>query len=279
MGPHRGDMCHLRISSPVTLRGSTLRVATGRSVIGRAPGSHVRIDSPDVSRTHAAIDHRAGLTTIEDLGSTHGTIVNGVPVPVHEARPVHHGDQVRFGSVVAVFEDLGSVGPPTGALILPPEPAARYDIGDQHAGTINNVARDQYIYEQRESFLREIAASRTRARRLIVVGLALFLAGFVAQAIVAYQFSTEWQEMWNGLGSDPAAGPEDLPTLALPVAVLSSLVAGLGLILMVVGLVLHVIATARRRRVATTFPTTGTGAPRDLQHRQPARRHHQQRRP
>jgi hypothetical protein len=253
--------CHLRIEAPAALRGSILWVTAGRSVVGRAPRSQVLIDSPDVSRTHAAIDHRPGATTIEDLGSTHGTALNGVAV--HGPRAVRHGDQLRFGSVVAVFEDRDTAGPSTQAYLppvppapsVPPAPPApapvRYDIGDQRAGTISNVARDQYVY-QRESFLREVAASKTRARRLIVVGALLFVGGFVTMAAVLYQFGVDFSEV---MASDLNASEEpDMPELAFPVAVLATLVSGLGVFLMIVGVVLHVMATARRRRVEPAYP-------------------------
>jgi uncharacterized membrane protein YidH (DUF202 family) len=244
--------CHLRIQAPAAVRGSVLQVTSGRSVVGRAPRSQVRIDSPDVSRTHAAIDHQSGATTIEDLGSTHGTALNGVAV--HGPRAVHHGDQIRFGSVVAVFELRDAAGPSTQTHLpsVPPvPPPVRYDIGDQRAGTINNVARDQYVY-QRESFLREVAASKTRAHRLIVVGALLFVAGFVAMAAVLYQFGVDFGEV---MASDLDASQQpDMPELAFPVAVLATLASGLGAFLMVLGVVLHVMATARRRRVEPAYP-------------------------
>ena len=261
--------CHLRIEAPAALRGSILRVSSGRSVVGREPRSQVFIDCPDVSRTHAAIDHRPGTTTIEDLGSTHGTVLNGVPV--HRPRSVRHGDHICFGSVVAVFEDRDTAGPPTQASYLPPvppapsvppaswmppapppPPAGRYDIRDQQAEIIHNVARDQYHVYQRESFLREVAASKTRAHRLIVVGALLFVGGFVAMAAVLYQFGVGFSEVMQ---SDLNASQQpDMPELAFPVAVLATLVSGLGVFLMILGVVLHVMATARRRRVEPAYP-------------------------
>jgi hypothetical protein len=250
--------CHLRIQAPAALRGSVLPVIAGRSVVGRAPQSQVLIDSPDVSRTHAAIDHQPGATTLEDLGSTHGTALNGVAV--HRPLAVHHGDQLRFGSVVAVFEDRDTASPSTQAYLpsvlpapsVPPAPPpVRYDIGDQRAGTINNVARDQYLY-QRESFLREVAASKTKAHRLIAVGALMFVAGFVAMAAVLYQFGVDFGEV---MASDlDASQQQDVPDLAFPVAVLATLVSGLGVFLMVLGIVLHVMATARRLRVEPAYP-------------------------
>src|SRR5215207_3220400 len=104
--------CQLRITSPAALGGVTLRLDDGRSVVGRSRSSQLQISYGDVSRTHAVIDHREGYTTVEDLGSMHGTAVNGISISqVHE---LHHGDEVRFGSVVAVFEESISPDAPTG---------------------------------------------------------------------------------------------------------------------------------------------------------------------
>jgi DNA transposition AAA+ family ATPase len=53
-------------------------------------------------------------------------------------------------------------------------PNVRYDIGQQHAAAISNVARDQYnvsIRQERESFLRDIAATKTKARILAWLAL------------------------------------------------------------------------------------------------------------
>ena len=49
------------------------------------------------------------------------------------------------------------------------EEGHQFDIGDQEANVINNVARDQHIahvqqiIQERRSFLRDVAATRTKA--------------------------------------------------------------------------------------------------------------------
>jgi hypothetical protein len=103
----------LKVRSPETLRGMVVPIRAGRSVVGRAADAGMRIDHPDVSRTHAAIEHQAGRTIVEDLGSTNGTTVNGIVVD--RPRQLHHGDVLRFGSVAAVFEELRTPNAPTGA--------------------------------------------------------------------------------------------------------------------------------------------------------------------
>lgn len=302
-----GAPSQLRIRLPANLRGMTLQVRDGRSIVGRATASQIHIDHPDVSRAHAAVVHRPGRTTVEDLGSRNGTVVNGNPAD--QPCELHHGDQVRFGSVVTVFEDLagpepatgvfdtaqaaGGSGPGPGAQAPDPGGAPRFDVDEQRAEWISNVGGDQYVMAQRESFLREIAAARTRARRVVLFGFLIFLAGLAGQAWFMLSFSQEWQQAWDSFGQqDLESGSPDMPEVAIGVAVVSALAVMLGILVMLVGLVLHVSATARRRRVddqqrllgprgpwpAAAAPYSDPGGARGFQHRQPAGRRHQQRR-
>jgi predicted component of type VI protein secretion system len=67
------------------------------TTIGRE-GCDITITDPDVSRRHAAIQIMAGELSIEDLGSTNGTFVNGEQIM--ERRTLRGGDEVRIGSTV-----------------------------------------------------------------------------------------------------------------------------------------------------------------------------------
>jgi predicted component of type VI protein secretion system len=67
------------------------------TTIGREDCDITLID-PDVSRRHAAIQIMAGELSIEDLGSTNGTFVNGDQIT--ERRTLRAGDEVRIGSTV-----------------------------------------------------------------------------------------------------------------------------------------------------------------------------------
>jgi hypothetical protein len=93
--------------------GSILRV-TGRTVLGRnpdramaAPGVELAgIEDPDrtVSKTHAALELRAGTLWVEDLGSTNGTSVQTADGRRTEALPGHPvaasvGDTVWLGEL------------------------------------------------------------------------------------------------------------------------------------------------------------------------------------
>ena len=65
------------------------------TVLGRSD-IDVRIDDPDVSRKHVAIELQgAGPHLAKDLGSTNGTLLNGVKLT--EA-PLAPNDSIRMGS-------------------------------------------------------------------------------------------------------------------------------------------------------------------------------------
>ena len=59
---------------------------------------------------------------------------------------------------------------------------------------ISNVGRDQYnahvqqVIQQRDSFMREIASTKTKARWLVWLGLLLFVAGFAMFAAADLNF-------------------------------------------------------------------------------------------
>lgn len=64
---------------------SILPLLDGEHVAGRGDECELMIDAVTVSRRHARITVRAGAATIEDLGSTNGTSVNGVRISTSTA--------------------------------------------------------------------------------------------------------------------------------------------------------------------------------------------------
>src|SRR5262245_51684646 len=50
----------------------------GRILLGSSPACAVRLEDPSVSRRHAALEVEAGALRLFDLGSTNGTLVNGI---------------------------------------------------------------------------------------------------------------------------------------------------------------------------------------------------------
>ena len=80
------------------------RVALGEHVttVGRLPESTISINDNNVSRKHAEIRTSSVAYVVVDLGSTNGTMVNGVRT-VGEQR-LDEGDIVSFGSTHVRFE-------------------------------------------------------------------------------------------------------------------------------------------------------------------------------
>ncbi len=141
-----------------------------------------------------------------------------------------------------------------------PEPV-RYDIGQQHGQVISNVGRDQYnaqvqqVIQRRESFLREIAGTKTKARWLVWLGLLLFVAGFAMFAAADLNFI---KQIASDIGSNsappPPSDPFGKPIFGIPSGLLGWAIAAVGSLMLVIGIVLHIVATSRRRRVERDYP-------------------------
>jgi pSer/pThr/pTyr-binding forkhead associated (FHA) protein len=65
-------------------------------MLGRDPDAAIFLDSPGVSRRHAAIKISAGRATIEDLGSKNGTLVGDQRVV--GVKTLSDGDVIGVGS-------------------------------------------------------------------------------------------------------------------------------------------------------------------------------------
>jgi pSer/pThr/pTyr-binding forkhead associated (FHA) protein len=77
----------------------------GANLIGRDHDCLVRIDSATLSRRHARLIVAGAGTTLEDLGSKNGTLVNGRRVT--EAVALNDNDEVQVGAVTLRYRLLG----------------------------------------------------------------------------------------------------------------------------------------------------------------------------
>jgi DNA-binding winged helix-turn-helix (wHTH) protein len=88
--------------------GQSLLLKDGEHVAGRDPECAVIVDAATVSRRHARITVRAGVATIEDLGSTNGTYVDGMlisaPTQLAAAAKVALGTAVLLVKKVSASE-------------------------------------------------------------------------------------------------------------------------------------------------------------------------------
>jgi len=100
----------------------------GVVAIGRDITNDIVINDPEVSRHHCRLTRGAGGYTVEDLGSTNGTFVNGQRLT--GPRPLSHGDTLGMGETVTLAYEAGVVARPADLRQAPtmagPQPGAEY---------------------------------------------------------------------------------------------------------------------------------------------------------
>jgi hypothetical protein len=78
--------------------------------LGRDITNDITINDPEVSRHHMRLTRGAGGYTLEDLGSTNGTFVNGQRLT--GARPLRDGDMIGLGETVTLGYESGAGAQP-----------------------------------------------------------------------------------------------------------------------------------------------------------------------
>ena len=74
-------------------------------VVGKSKkSSDFYLDSPVVSRVHMRISEDMAGYFVEDLNSTNGTFINGDPLPPHQPREIHEGDQITLANIDFIVE-------------------------------------------------------------------------------------------------------------------------------------------------------------------------------
>lgn len=79
-------------------QGKFLVFAPGSYYFGRGEECQVRPNSPLVSRQHCLLHVTEVGVYLRDLGSRHGTLVNGALI--QNERQIHPGDQIQIGPLV-----------------------------------------------------------------------------------------------------------------------------------------------------------------------------------
>lgn len=103
-------------------KGARFSIRAPMATFGRGEANDVRIDDPSVSGSHARLSLVEGIWTLQDLGSTNGTVVDGVKVT--EDVPLSPGATIELGAVALSFEPHDEPTPaPAGPIRTPAEPA------------------------------------------------------------------------------------------------------------------------------------------------------------
>ncbi|MEU0370139.1 DUF3662 and FHA domain-containing protein [Streptomyces sp. NPDC006283] len=98
-GPGPGAMPSTQVRRWIEINGTRHQISRPTLVLGRSTDADVRIDDPGVSRRHCEI--RTGTpSTIQDLGSTNGIVVDGQ----HTTRAtLRDGSRIVVGSTTIVY--------------------------------------------------------------------------------------------------------------------------------------------------------------------------------
>ncbi len=84
-------------------------VLAGNVLVGRDPSCDLTVVDARVSRRHCAIDLHEGTSTLRDLHSSNGTVLNGREI---ESARVSAGDVIRLGDSELVLErEIAGVAP------------------------------------------------------------------------------------------------------------------------------------------------------------------------
>ncbi|WP_229696918.1 FHA domain-containing protein, partial [Streptomyces lasiicapitis] len=98
-GPGAGPVPGAQVRRWIEINGNRHQISRPTLVLGRSTDADVRIDDPGVSRRHCEI--RTGTpSTIQDLGSTNGIVVDGQ----HTTRAtLRDGSRIVVGSTTIIY--------------------------------------------------------------------------------------------------------------------------------------------------------------------------------
>ena len=252
----------LEVVAGVSGAGSRLRVLPGATVAGRDPHNDVVLSDLTVSRRHVEFRWIGPDLWIEDLHSSGGTIVNGQRLA--SPQRLRSGDEIQLGAVRLRYQVAGqeAVTQLVASVPHPSTPPAGVQVDSQTGQIINNVDGNQYfhyIQQQRDSFLSQVAATKTKARWFTWLGVVVLLVGLAAFGRMVLVFL---QAIYSSLaaGMNGSTVPPDFKGIfdekvfGLSYGLLGFAVGTLGEVMVIIGIVLHITAAARRRRVEKELP-------------------------
>lgn len=68
--------------------------------IGRAPDNDIILEDESISKKHIQLSYENGTTFVRDVGSSNGTFINEVRIPLYELMPLQAGDELKLAQMV-----------------------------------------------------------------------------------------------------------------------------------------------------------------------------------
>ncbi len=163
--------------------GAVEELAAGVTSIGRHPTCRVRLDADldtEVSNRHAVIHHQDGAWTVRDLGSLHGTYLNGTRIASEQ--PLNDGDMLR----------LGAAGPQLQFLLSERAPAAQASVepmDEQPAVPAMSPEKVAQVLEEQQAgqLARELVEQEAKRKTMRTVLGVVLAVGVIGAAIFAWQ--------------------------------------------------------------------------------------------
>lgn len=87
--------------------GKVFHVGKRLATIGRGVGNFIQIEDENSSRVHAQVKGAASGMQIKDMGSSHGTMVNGELISEETFHSLQQGDEIRIGDTLLVYQKTG----------------------------------------------------------------------------------------------------------------------------------------------------------------------------
>lgn len=227
---------------PGPTTGVPLLLARHHQLVGRAESCDIRLIEAQVGAQHAVLTNREGRAWVQDLGTPGGTFVNGQRLG-GAPQPLRRGDVVVFGTVALRLEAEAAA---EAAAETEAPPAERAD-SEPDSSPAAARSRDDRLAWHRDTLMHDIGVLRARAHRLLGFGGVAFVLGFGL-------FTAGVLGLMTDAGQDRVSQPLGRDLLGVPCGLLGWGISAVGMVLLVAGFVLHVVAAGRYRRVAQELP-------------------------
>jgi len=158
--------------------GQTVPLVRYRTTFGRAADSDFVLSDKKSSRSHAQIVLTRGLASLVDLGSSNGTLVNGLPV---RKTFLNSGDRIEMGDNAFVFYE----GQPETE--LPPSEPAALDLDAINQGDqLDELATELRTLEDRQAIFAALESTYIQLRTLFTLSCELARAAGPSEAFALF---------------------------------------------------------------------------------------------